>query len=206
MRSRLPSANHTNYTDRGGEEAKRSAGVLLSGSSRIGLIIFWIVVSIFASACVPNANGEDGLKALFGFLLLVILAVIIVTLGVVLAFRSAWIAGCYVGLFLAFVIVTTLSTNVQFVLIGGMLGVSLDKVTSKTAADLPVTLVDRLALLVSRLADTVRDASSDAVGAVRIRSVRRGVWAAVLTILTALLLGKVADNLGITGTAILQAL
>jgi len=94
----------------------------------------------------------------------------------------------------------------QFMLIGGMLGISLDKVTTKTAADLPVTVVDRLATLVTGLADAIKEASSETANAVSIASVRRGVWAAVLSVLTTMLLGKAADSLGLSGTNILTAL
>jgi hypothetical protein len=174
-------------------------------SNRTYLIAFWVAVAAIATGC--NASvPEDALKALFGFVLLPIFGALIIGLGYWLARRSALLFGSFVGLFVATIVEITIPPSVQIALIGGILGISVDKIAAKASANLPVTIVDRLALLVSRLADSIKDATANADKPVYIRSVRRGVWAATLAILTVLLVGRAADQIGLTGTVILDHL
>jgi hypothetical protein len=174
-------------------------------SSKTYLILFWIAVATFQTAC--NISMEVPLHALFGFSLLAFSALLFLMLGYWILVKSSPIVfGLFVGVFLATIIEMTLPPSVQVALIGGMVGISIDKLTTRTAAELPVTIVDRLALLVYNLADSIKDASIDAGNPARIRSIRRGIWAAAIAVLTVLLVGRAADSIGLSGTAILHSL
>jgi hypothetical protein len=168
------------------------------------LTAFWISVAIISTGC--NARGEDVFKALLGFVLLPIVGGLIISICYFVALKSALHAGSVIGLLLATIIEITVPASVQFALIGGILGISVDKITTKAAADLPTTILDRLSSVVLRLADSIRNVSAGADYPASIRSVRRGVWAATLAILTVLLLARSADQIGLTGTAIYDAL
>jgi hypothetical protein len=173
----------------------------LKARKKVYLILFWIAVATFAAAC-GDKEGEDALLRFFGFFLLAVAGALIIAFGYWLAGKSAVLIGSFVGLFIAMIVEITISPDVQFALLGGILGISVDKVVAGASTDLPVTLVDRLALLVSKLADSIRDASAKADSPVRIRLARRAVWAGTLAVFTILLIARAADRIGLSGPLI----
>ena len=80
----------------------------------------------------------------------------------------------------------------------------MDKLASKETANLPVTVIDRLwRFWCPELQPAlVKLQATTQVAQLIFRSVRRGVWFAVLSIFTTLLIGKAANDLGLTGTTI----
>ena len=77
-------------------------------------------MSFLSTACAYK-KGEDAGKSLFGFVLLAIVSLAVISVALGAALKSSVAAGVYVGIVLGIIIQITIQPGIQLALIGAFL-------------------------------------------------------------------------------------
>lgn len=170
-------------------------------------IVFFALTSCDVPAIQETSAEAEALSQIalaLGAILLVTTAILLTAAALFLA-RSPVLAGIVCGQFAGIVMLLTMSSGAQLMIVGGLLGISLDKATMKAKAESPSTVIDRVADMVDETAKSIQLVSRQVGERTSILAVRRGVWSCVASLLLFLIVGKIGATLSIGGGSFLRA-